>query len=450
MPELLDLADQVVQAARVGEDIEAYAVHRISTTIQAGAGGEVRSVARAETRGVGVRLITGNRMGYASTADLRTTPLASTVERARRNASLGDIDVANLLPSPMGAAAPSDRDSDRLRTTPLEDKIALVTGLASSVVTLDARVRSLDTAEYHDERREVAVVSTRGIRTQESRTFVELWVDALGEDEHATASDYAYWCGLDPAEIDVRSLARTAVDRTARLLGPAARVPRASSVILDRNVAAELLAVVGRACTGSAMASGGSPLPGRVGSEVAAPCVSLIDDGLHRSSPAAASYDDEGVTRRRTDLITDGHIAGALHSTATAAAVGAGASSTGNARRASHKSPPRAAPTTLVLRPTLSLSCLLADAGEAVYVQQLSGAGVGISAITGRVNVGCVGWVLRNGEAVGRVPTTPLTGTLSTVLRAVTAVGDDTEQIPFTPVQASTVLCDSQLLAPES
>ncbi|HYO31967.1 MAG TPA: metallopeptidase TldD-related protein, partial [Nocardioidaceae bacterium] len=67
---------------------------------------------------------------------------------------------------------------------------------------------------------------------------------------------------------------------------------------------------------------------------------------------------------------------------------------------------------------------------------------------TGRVNVGCVGWVLRNGEAVGRVATIPLAGTLSTVMRAVTAVGDDTEQIPFTPVRASTVLCDGQLLAP--
>lgn len=448
MSDLLELADHVLQAARAGEDIEVYAVHRISTTIQAGTGGEVRSVARAQTRGVGVRLITGNRMGYASTADLRTASLALTAERARRNAGLGDIDLANLLPSPTEAPASPERDANPLATTPLEHKIALVTELASSVVALDPRVRSLDTAEYHDEQREVAVASTRGVRTQDSRTFVELWADALGEDEHATASDYAYWCGPDGAEIDVHSLARTAVDRTTRLLGPVAKVPRASPVILDRNVAAELLAVVGRACTGVAMASGRSPLPGRVGSVVGAACVSVVDDGLLRSSPAAASYDDEGVARRRTDLITDGRIAGALHSTATAAAVGAGASSTGNARRASHKSAPRAAPTTLVLRPTVSHARLLADAGEAVYVQQLSGAGVGISAITGRVNVGCVGWVLRNGEAVGRVATIPLAGTLSTVMRAVTAVGDDTEQIPFTPVRASTVLCDGQLLAP--
>ena len=450
MSDLLDLADLVLQTAGSGEDIEVYLIHRISTTIQAGAGGQVRSVARAETRGAGVRMMSGNRMGYASTADLRTASLGLTVERARRNARLGDTDGANLLPKPTAAPASAEHGAPRLSPTPLEDKIALVTELASRVVTLDPRVRSLDTAEYSDEWREVAVVSTQGVRTQDSRTFVQLWSDALGEDEHGTASDYAYWCGVSDDGIDVQSLARTAVDRTTRLLGPLAQAPRGSPVILDRNVAAELLTAVGRGCTGVAAASGRGPLPGTVGSEVAAPCVSVVDDGVLVSSPAAATYDDEGVPRRRTAVITDGHLAGTLHSTGTAAAVGAGASSTGNARRTSHKSAPRAAPTTLVLRPTVSLSRLLADAGEAVYVQQLSGAGVGISAITGRVNVGCVGWVLRNGEPVGRVPTTALTGTLSTVLRAVAAVGDDTEQIPFTPVRASTVLCDSKLFTPEA
>jgi predicted Zn-dependent protease len=83
---------------------------------------------------------------------------------------------------------------------------------------------------------------------------------------------------------------------------------------------------------------------------------------------------------------------------------------------------------------------------DAVYLQQLTGAGVGLNAMTGRVDVGCVGALIRGGEAAGRLPTTPLSSSLPAILRAVTAVADDAYQVPFTPVSAATVVCDGGLV----
>lgn len=442
MTELLELADRVLGRAHPGEDVEVYGHRRVSTTVQAGTGGDIRQVGRAETRGLGVRLITGGRMGYASTADLSPAALDLTLGRARNNARLGDVDAANVLADP-GDAGVLDAGfaSQRLAVAALEDKIGVAASLARRVVGIDPRVRACDTVEYHDEQTDVTIASTVGMSVEYTRAYAEVWVDALGEDANGAASDFAYWCGRDVAAVDVEDLAQRAVARTVRLLGPVVGRPGGLPVVLDRAVAAALLAVIGRSCAGVAQAFGRSPFAVPLGSEVAAPVVTLVDNGTLEMSPAAATYDDEGVPRRRTELIAEGRLVGTLHSTATAAAVGGGARSTGNARRATHKTAPRAAPSTLLLMPTTSDADMVSGLGDVLYIQQLTGAGVGINAVTGRVDVGCVGALLRAGEAVGRIATIPLTTTLPSILRAVTAVADDAYQVPGAPVSAPTVVC---------
>ena len=244
----------------------------------------------------------------------------------------------------------------------------------------------------------------------------------------------------------MEALAAQAVQRTVRLLGPPAPVVRDLPVVLDRNVVATLLAAVGRGCTGGALASGRSPFARSDGAAVAAPCVTLLDDGTAVDAPLPPGRTTtRGSPRRRTELITAGRLAGALHSTSSALGAGRGARSTGNARRSSHKHAPRVAPTSLRLVPTTSRERCWPASGDAVYVQQLAGAGTGISALTGRVDVGCVGWRVIDGAPAGRIPSTPLSTDLRALLRAVVEVADDAQQVLPTPVRAPTVLCDGGL-----
>jgi predicted Zn-dependent protease len=82
-----------------------------------------------------------------------------------------------------------------------------------------------------------------------------------------------------------------------------------------------------------------------------------------------------------------------------------------------------------------------------IYIQQLSGSGAGINPVTGRVNVGAVGALLRGGEPSGRVDAISVSTTLMNVLRSIEAVADDAYPVPFTPTAAATVLCTSGLLS---
>ncbi|MBA3234205.1 MAG: TldD/PmbA family protein [Propionibacteriales bacterium] len=446
MTDLTDIVTGVLEHAVGEEQLEAYAVHRISTTIQAGADAAIRHVGRAETRGLGIRVIRDGRLGYASTSDLDSAAIRLTVERARANAAASDVDQAQHLPTPEVAESAEGFLHPSFAQASLAEKIDLVQDLARGVVSLDRQVKSLDTAEYHDEQRNVAVASTGGVQVVHEAGYVELWADALGEDTHARGSDYAYQFARIPADCDPDSLAHVAVQRTLRLLGPVSPYRTPLPVVLDPAVVADLLSAIGKGLSGGPVSSGRTPFARRAGTTVAAGCVSLADDGWSLSSPEAAAYDDEGLPRRRTQLISDGVLVGALHSTVTAKAAGDSAEPTGNARRGSYKSVPRAAATSLVLEPTISRSELLASVDEAVYIQQLSGSGAGINPVTGRVDVGGVGWLLRNGEVVGRLDTVPIATDLLGFLTSVLAVGDDSYPVPFSSAAASTLLCDSWLI----
>jgi PmbA protein len=446
--ELPDVVARVLDHTIGDEELEAYAVHRVSTSIQVDTDASIRQVGHAETRGVGIRVIRDGRLGYASTSDLDPASLALSVDRARANAAAADPDEAQLLPTPQPVHRVAGLLAPELEQAKLADKIALVVDLARLVVSLDPRVAALDTAEYQDERRTVAVASTRGVRAVQQVGYVEMWADALGEDRDSRASDYAYQFGRSPADCRPEAVAAKAVQRTTRLLGPVTPRPAGLPVVLDPTVVGDLLAQVGKGLSGGPLSSGRTPFAGQHGTPVAASCVNLADHGSSPEFLAAATFDDEGVPRRLTRLIDQGVLVGAMHSSVTARAAGAAGGSTGNARRASHKSVPRAAPSCLVLAPTAPLAELMSSIDEAVYVQQLSGSGAGINAVTGRVDVGGVGWLLRRGQVLGRVETVAISTTLPDLLGSVAAVGDDSYQVPFSPTAASTVVCDGELLRP--
>lgn len=442
MEDVLALAERVLGAAGMnGHEAEVYVKHRVVTTVQAGTGGELRHVGRAETRGVGIRTIRRGRVGYASTSDVSDDGIRATVARAHDNAGSVEPDPAGArLADPQPALIVDGLCHPALAGMPLTAKAALVLDLARRVTSLDPRVRRIDTAEWRDERASVVVASTRGVKASYERGFADLWCDALGEDDRGAASDYGHWWGRDPQLADPSQIAQEAVTRTTRLLGPLASTSAGALLLLDPAVSAVLLDAIGRGLTGAALGSGRSPFAGRHGEPVGPSWLHVVDDGTCLQAPTSAPFDDEGVPRRCTPLIEAGVLTGVLHSTATAAAADTEQASTGNARRATHRGTPRAAPSTLRLAPIRAADAQLAEAEEMICIQQLSGGGAGVSARTGRISVGGIGYVTRDGEPGGRLATLPLAGTLPAFLAGIISVGEDARVVPDRAVLAPTVL----------
>ena len=96
--ELLGLAQRVAAAAG-GEEVEAYVVRSRETDIRV-FDGDVESLSAAGVGGVGVRLISDHRQGFAWAGSLDPEVVDETLAEARDNAAFGEPDEWNGLASP--------------------------------------------------------------------------------------------------------------------------------------------------------------------------------------------------------------------------------------------------------------------------------------------------------------------------------------------------------------
>ena len=98
MPELLELCAAAVEAAEGGEHVEAFGEERSTTSVEAHRG-DVEGLTFAESRGVGVRVISDGRLGFAHAADPSIDEVRQAVARARENAAVASPDPFNALPA---------------------------------------------------------------------------------------------------------------------------------------------------------------------------------------------------------------------------------------------------------------------------------------------------------------------------------------------------------------
>ncbi len=449
MNELLELLDRIVARARPGEAVEAYGIDETDTTVKA-YGGEVESLSSARTRGVGVRVIDGGRVGYAYTADLSEAVLTETLDEARANADVAAPDEANVLPRGSGPLrdlpALWDPAFDGITTG---DKVGAAIALEAAVKGAGPPVKGIDSATYGDAVRIAAIASTAGLRGAYRRCDAHVFVEAIAEANGSSTNAYGFDIGRTLSDLDIEAAAAEAVERAARLLG--GRKPSSAKlpVLLDPFAAASFLGVLAGALNGEAVQKGRSLFAGRLGEQVAEEHLELVDDGLLVVGPAAAPWDGEGVRTGRTTLIEAGRLTSWLHNTYTAAKQGV--ASTGNARRAGFMSPPGVRPSNLYFVPgDDGPAALLARAGTAFYCQQVMGIHSGANPTTGDFSVGASGLMVRGGGLAEPVREAVIAGTIPGMLSGLVAVGSDLRFLPFGGgMGGATLLIEGMTLAGE-
>ncbi len=423
MADLLDLCRAAVRAASGDDAVEAYASETRRTEVKARAGG-VESLTFSETRGVGVRVVSAGRLGYAYAADPSPDEVAEAVARARDNAALATPDEGNALPDP-GRVEPMPQlfRPDQAALAP-ERKVALALDLDRVSTRTDHRVQNLERASYGDAVSRVAIVSTAGVEQEYARTDCWCAVSALAEADGETQTGFALRQARHIDELDWLACAGEAVDRAARLLGARKPATAVVPVVLDPHAAAAFLGVLVGALSAEAVQKGRSLFASRAGEIVASEAVTLVDDGRLVDGPAAAPFDDEGVPTRRTSLIQRGRLAQFLHNTYTARR--GRTLSTGNAGRAGYRSPPGVSATNLVLEPgKLQLPELLARAEGGVYVQDVTGVHSGANPVSGQFSVGATGLRITGGALGEPLREMTIASTLLDMLAAVVATGAD-------------------------
>ncbi len=445
MPDLGELVRAAVDAAQADESVEAYAEESRQTEASA-LRGEVEGLEFAESRGVGVRVISDGRLGYAYAADPSIDEVRATVGRARENAALTEPDEFNVLPAAEPARAIPELFREDSADVTTEAKVQMALDLERRLVTSDPRVTKVDLAQIGDVTSRVAIASTTGVDAEYARTdaFVVAVTLAVEGDETQTGFSYRIARGLD--ELGLDDVADEAIERAVRMLGatkpPTAKVP----VVLDRFAAMDFLGVLAGALNAENVLKGRSLFAEMVGDQVGSELFTLVDDGTILDGPGAAPFDGEGVPSGRTELFTRGTLNGFLHDTYTAARMGGGQRSTGNAKRGSYKGSPGVGTSNFYLdNGTTPFDELLRDAEGGVLIADVSGVHSGANPISGEFSVGATGLRIEGGAFGEPLREMTIASTLPEMLAGITGVGDDLRF--FSSVGTPSVLIGEMTLA---
>jgi PmbA protein len=421
--DLLDLCGAALSQATDDEQAEAFAAETRRTQVKARAG-EVDSLSASESRGVGVRALIGGRLGYAWAADPSMEDAAGLLPAARENAGLATSDEANELP----AASPSE-DLPWLFRPAMEAletsrKVSLALDLEQAATSSDPAVQKVEEVLYGDAISRVALASTVGVSGEYARTDCWCMVSALAERNGETQSGFSFRVARETDELPWQEVASEAAVRGARLLGATKPQTERLPVVLDPWAAAGFLGVLASALSAEERQKGRSLLAGFVGDEVASPVLTLVDDGRLPEGPASSPFDDEGVPTTRTMLVEGGRLLGFLHNTVTARREGG--ASTGNASRPLYRGVPGVSPSNLFMVPGPETpQAVLARAGRAVYVQDLTGLHSGANPVSGEFSVGATGLRIDGGALGEPLREMTIASTLLDVLKQVVAVGSD-------------------------
>lgn len=439
--ELLAIGDRVLTGARPGEQVEAVVVHGRDTEVRVYEG-EVESLSSADSSGVGIRVIVDGRQGFAYAGTFDDAVLRDALDEARDNATFGTFDEHCGLAEPDGVPLPElDLWRDAAATFATDAKVDLALELERAVRAADPRISGIESVEYVDSLFSGAIVSTTGVRNAGRETACYVAAYAMAEADGETQTGFGFSIGREPGVLDVAEAAGDAAERATRLLGATKPPTGRFTVVLDPWVTAQLLGILGFALSGESVLKGRSFLADRLGEEVAAPVLTLVDDPTDLRAFSATDSDGEGLATRRNVLIEDGRLAMFVHNAYTARR--AGTRSTGSAVRGSFKSTPGVGVQAVSLVPgTRSQAELVAAVGDGVLIADVAGLHSGVNPISGDFSTGAEGLRIRGGEVAEPLREFTIGSTLQKMLHDVEAVGSDLEFLPMSASGVSLVIRD--------
>ncbi|MFN7998875.1 MAG: metalloprotease TldD [Bryobacteraceae bacterium] len=311
-----DLENYLGEALSQGGTYADLYFEYLSTSSIAMDEGIVKSASQGVSLGVGVRVISGERTGYAYSDDLSP-------ERIRKAARVA----AHIAAGPAIVEKISLNESGRrnlypVLTAPTEtafaERVDLVKRADRAARAYDSRVFQVQ-ASYADNLREVLVATSDGILSFDRQPLARLNVAALARNNgslpqrgHAGGGgrvELGFFLNEKTPEHFAAEAAREAIVMLDAVDAPAGEM----TVVLGPGWPGILLhEAVGHGLEADFNRKGVSAFSGRVGQQVASPLCTVIDDGTIANRRGSLNVDDEGHPTQRNVLIENGILQGYL------------------------------------------------------------------------------------------------------------------------------------------
>ncbi|WBU63218.1 metalloprotease TldD [Paracoccus aerodenitrificans] len=390
----------------------------------------LRGSSYTASRGFGLRAVAGEVTGYAHSTELTLPALQRAAETVRLAVGNGDHTLA--LP-PVTEISPLYAPVDPAQGIDVGTRIDLLREIDAYARALDPRIVQV-TASIASSLQEVAILRPEGGLVTDTRPMARLYVAVIVEDNARRETGGAGGGGrvslrglLEPGywKAQVAEALRIALVNLRAEPAPAGVM----DVVLGPGWPGILLhEAVGHGLEGDFNRKGHSAFAGLMGQRVAAPGVTVIDDGTIPDRRGSISVDDEGTAPARNVLIEDGILVGYLQDRQNARLMGV--EPTGNGRRESYAHSPMPRMTnTFMLGGDASPDAIVADLKDGIYAVGFGGGQVDIT--NGKFVFSCTeAYRVKNGQIGDPIRGATLIGDGATALQHIRAIGNDTALDP--------------------
>ena len=387
--------------------------------------GRIKSASYDASEGFGLRAVRGDVAGYAHSTEISHAALTRAVDTTRLAVGAGGGALA-AGPAETNRRLYDDRDPIGDATFPV--KIETLREIDAFLRDLDSRVVQVS-AVIAASCQEVEILRPDGQHLRDVRPMTRLNVSVIVEHNGRRESGSAGGGGrlglaglIDPADwqAKAREALRIALVNLEAVPAPAGRM----DVVLGPGWPGILLhEAIGHGLEGDFNRKGSSAFAGLMGQRIAAPGVTVVDDGTIPDRRGSLSFDDEGTPSSRTTLIEDGILVGFMQDRQNARLMGV--EPTGNGRRESYAHAPMPRMTnTYMLGGEAEPGDLVAGMKNGIWAVGFGGGQVDIT--NGKFVFSCTeAYRVENGKVGAPVNGATLIGDGATALKNIRGLGND-------------------------
>lgn len=380
------------------------------------------AIARGE-RGIGIRVLDEQRLGFAYTSDLSPDGIRACADTARRMSGVTEPDDDLILATRPIDDADLDIYQAGIVDRPLAERGAVALTVEEAARAADPRIQQFRKTTYSDSESTTIIATTTGVRASYRESYCGAMTSAVATEGSERQIGYHGEAARRFGELDPARIGKRAAVRAVEKLGSKPLATQKLPVVLDPWMAMDLLRAIGPLFSADNVLKGRSLFADRVGQRVANERITIIDDARRPRGLRSAPFDGEGVATTTRTLIDRGILQGYLTSLKTSRKLGIDA--TGNARRGGYGSPSRIGPSNLYIAAGAD------DAQESVRGLDRALAVTSllnlhtIDPVSGEFSLGATGNYLERGARAHPAQGITIAGNLTQLLDSVVAVGTD-------------------------
>ncbi|MQY43105.1 metalloprotease TldD [Epibacterium sp. SM1969] len=406
------------------QDGEIYAERRKSESLVFD-DGRLRSANFDASEGFGLRAVNEDVVGYAHSTDISINALKRAAETAKMAVGAGGGSWADAPAAPNTALY---SDLDPISALPFPVKVETLRDIDAYARELDPRVVQVS-ASLAASLQEVAILRPDGVEIRDTRPMTRLNVSLIVEENGRRESGSAGGGGrvgldglIDPSswQAKVRESLRIALVNLTAVPAPAGEM----DVVLGPGWPGILLhEAIGHGLEGDFNRKGSSAFADLMGQRIAAPGVTILDDGTIPDRRGSITIDDEGTPSQKNVLIEDGVLVKYMQDRQNARLMGV--EPTGNGRRQSYAHAPMPRMTnTYMLGGDTNPDDLVRDIKDGIWAVGFGGGQVDIT--NGKFVFSCTeAYRVKNGVVGDPVKGATLIGDGANALKQIRALGND-------------------------